>query len=336
MASQSPSNSSFGPKTTYTTTYESRKGPDGKSLVVPVQTVNPEEKGFYLWGQNKDTAPIGWMSFEEQAKEKQKQANFYRDLKRDQERMAGPATVAGDSRQSFLPVVLPTTGQPYQSSASDRVGFSDDFLSHIRMARDLSRQQRAADVTKTTSETQKMMAMTRFEQALMSAQAASAYGSAEASRASAGLSQAQASRVSALTPYEIAEMRAQTGLLGAQSGKLFADIATEWGITPTGMANIGLTQAQAGKVQAETASEYGYTAPAQANINLTKAQAEKYRADTAGTYGSAAPNFSNAMAGSTYFGGGPQITSSVIAPPATSARKRFVTYPNGAKGWQFY
>jgi hypothetical protein len=269
------------------------------------------------------------------------------------------------------------------------MGFSEDFLSHIRMARDLSRQQRAADVAKTTGETEKMFAMTPFEQGLMSAQAQSASGSAAASMASAGLSQAQASRVSALTPYEIAEMRAQTGLLGAQSGKLFAETATEWGMTPSGMANVGLTQAQAEKLRAEAASEYGYTAPARANINLTNAQAGKYTADTAETYGYTAParaninltnaqsgkymadtaetygytapaqaninltnaqagkymadttkpygvpNFSNAMAGSTYFGGGPQITSSIIAPP-TSLKKRLVTYANGARGWQYY
>lgn len=109
--------------------------------------------------------------------------------------------------------------------------------------------------------------------------------------AETGLLGAQAGRINALTPFEARQMAAQTGLLGAQKGKTEAETLSEYGMTAPSQAQMGFLSAQTANLGAKTMAEYGLTAPAQAQMFATRtggvanlAQAANLRAEAASKF----------------------------------------------------
>lgn len=186
----------IGPRTTYTTTYESRRGPNGEVFSAPKQVANTEE-GFYTY--NRDTGmPTGWTSFAEQAKQNQERSKFNQKMQREQRDVAEAKFRAGQELDSR--------------------GFSRNFLEYLQGAREKKLQQAGADIEKTGAETGLLGAQTSLTGAQASRISQLTPFEAQQMEAQSGLYGAQASKLGAETLSEF-------GLTAPSQASMFAAYA---------------------------------------------------------------------------------------------------------------
>lgn len=221
------------PPATYETTgNKSWTGPDGRVLSTPTYS-RVEQKGFYSY--DKEGRPIGWTSFEEQAKRNQERSMFNREMQREQKEAA---------EAKFK------TGQELDSR-----GFSRNFLEYLQGARERKLSQASADIAKTGAETGLLGAQSELASAQSGRITQMTPFEIQQMVAQSKLFGAQAGKLGAETASELGmtgPSQMAMRLSQAQIGKLGAETASEWGETPTSRANIGLLQSQSSKYAGDT------------------------------------------------------------------------------------